>query len=56
MLKKQDVSQYMESYYSDHIVEGNGVIFTHIKFNETTYNSPTDLSSRISFHGLEEES
>jgi putative DNA primase/helicase len=64
MLKKQDLSQYLESYYSEHQVDNSPNLYTHIKINDIGYRGTmgADLTSRISFQdvaevgGLDDES
>jgi len=39
MLKKLDLSQYLDSYYSDYRVEGSNTLFTHLRFVDDHSNS-----------------
>jgi phage/plasmid-associated DNA primase len=58
MLKRQDLTQYLESYYGDHRVEGSANMYTHIKFADERMGGSVDIGSRVSFRdeGLDDES
>lgn len=58
MLKKIDLSQYLEKYYSEHQVDGSPNLYTHIKLSDMGYGGGmgADVTSRISFQDIDEES
>lgn len=57
MLKKLDLQQYLESYYSDHLVEGSSTMYTHIKYVDEHIRSSqsVDMRSRASMQFQQEE-